>query len=156
MFAAANLVFGAFDLTGTPSRRLWGGRDLVLSGPLMDWFADCFLPGLTDSDRRDPDISPLYADLRDLPPALFSCGTLDPLLDDSLFMEARWRAAGNESRLSLWPEGVHAYTAFPIEIGKRSRARAAASSSPAECALTGIFAGSSWRPSPSSEWPSAF
>jgi len=121
VFSAANLVFGAFDLTGTPSRRLWGGRDLVLSGPLMDWFADCFLLGLGDSDRCDPDISPLYADLRDLPPALFSCGTLDPLLDDSLFMEARWRAAGNESRLSLWAEGVHAYTAFPIEIGKRSR-----------------------------------
>jgi acetyl esterase/lipase len=121
VFSAANLVFGAFDLTGTPSRRLWGGRDLVLSGPLMDWFADCFLPGLSDSDRRDPDISPLYADLGDLPPALFSCGTLDPLLDDSLFMEARWRAAGNESHLTLWPEGVHAYTAFPIEIGKRSR-----------------------------------
>ena len=88
----------------------------------MDWFADCFLPGMTDDERRDPDISPLYADLRDLPPALFSCGTMDPLLDDSLFMESRWRAAGNEARLSLWPEGVHAFTAFPIEIGKRSRA----------------------------------
>ncbi len=36
-------------------------------------------------------------------------------------MESRWRAAGNEARLSLWAEGVHAYTAFPIEIGKRSR-----------------------------------
>jgi acetyl esterase/lipase len=120
-FAAANLVFGAYDLTGTPSRRLWGDRDLILSSPMMDWFADGFLPGLTESDRRNPDISPLYADLRDLPAALFSCGTMDPLLDDSLFMESRWRAAGNEARLSLWAEGVHAYTAFPIEIGKRSR-----------------------------------
>jgi acetyl esterase len=121
-FSAANLVFGAFDLTGTPSRRLWGDRDLVLSGPLMDWFADCYLPGLTEDDRRNPDISPLYAELHDLPPALFSCGTLDPLLDDSLFMESRWRAAGNEARLSLWPEGVHVFTAFPIEIAKRSLA----------------------------------
>ena len=121
-FAAANLVFGAYDLTGTPSRRLWGDRDLILSSPMMDWFADCFLPGMTHHDRRDPDISPLYADLHDLPSALFSCGTMDPLLDDSLFMESRWRAAGNEARLSLWPEGVHAFTAFPIEIGKRSRA----------------------------------
>jgi hypothetical protein len=37
-------------------------------------------------------------------------------------MEARWRAAGNEATLSLWDEGIHAYTAFPIEIGRRSRA----------------------------------
>jgi acetyl esterase len=121
-FATANLVFGAYDLTGTPSRRLWGERELILSSPLMDWFADCFLPGMPDGERRGPDVSPLFADLRDLPPALFSCGTLDPLLDDSLFMESRWRAAGNEARLSLWPEGVHAFTAFPIEIGRRSRA----------------------------------
>lgn len=121
-FAAANLVFGAYDLTGTPSRRLWGERELVLSSPVMDWFADCFLPGMSDGERRAPDVSPLYADLQNLPPALFSCGTLDPLLDDSLFMESRWRAAGNEARLSLWPEGVHAFTAFPIEIARRSRA----------------------------------
>jgi acetyl esterase/lipase len=121
-FAAANLVFGAYDLTGTPSRRLWGARELVLSSAIMDWFVDCFLPGSSDEERRSPFISPLYAELYDLPPALFSCGTADPLLDDSLFMEARWRAAGNEATLSLWYEGIHAYTAFPIEIGRRSRA----------------------------------
>jgi acetyl esterase/lipase len=121
-FAAANLVFGAYDLTGTPSHRLWGDRELLLSSPVMDWFADCFLPGMADEDRRSPMVSPLYAELHDLPPALFSCGTADPLLDDSLFMEARWRQAGNEATLSLWQEGIHAYTAFPIEIGRRSRA----------------------------------
>jgi acetyl esterase/lipase len=121
-FAAANLVFGPYDLTGTPSHRLWGDRELLLSSPVMDWFADCFLPGMADEHRRAPLVSPLYADLRDLPPALFSCGTADPLLDDSLFMDARWRQAGNESTLSLWPEGIHAFTAFPIEIGRRSRA----------------------------------
>jgi acetyl esterase/lipase len=121
-FAAANLVFGVYDLTGTPSHRLWGDRELLLSSPVMDWFADCFLPGMADEDRRAPLVSPLYAELHDLPPALFSCGTADPLLDDSLFMEARWRQAGNETTLSLWPEGIHAFTAFPIEIGRRSRA----------------------------------
>jgi acetyl esterase len=121
-FAAANLVFGVYDLTGTPSRHLWGDRELVLSSPVMDWFVDSFLSGLTHDERRAPSISPLYADLHDLPPALFSCGTADPLLDDSLFMEVRWRLAGNETSLSLWDEGIHAYTAFPIEIGRRSRA----------------------------------
>jgi acetyl esterase len=77
---------------------------------------------MTEEDRRDPDISPLYADLHDLPPALFSCGTLDPLVDDSLFMKARWGAAGNEAIVTLWPEGVHVFTAFPLEIARRSRA----------------------------------
>jgi len=125
-FAAANLVFGVYDLTGTPSRHLWGERDLILSSPLMDWFADCFVPGMPDRERRDPDVSPLFADLRDLPPALFSCGTLDPLLDDSLFMEARWRAAGNEARLSLWRDAPHAYTVFPVEVARRSLAEQAA------------------------------
>jgi acetyl esterase len=121
-FAAANLVFGAYDLTGTPSRLLWGDRELVLSSPLMDWFADCFLPGMPDRQRKQPDVSPLYAELHDLPPALFTCGTMDPLLDDSVFMHARWSAAGNEARLSLWEEGAHAFVAYPLELARRSLA----------------------------------
>ena len=60
---------------------------------------------MSSDEGRDPVVSPLYAELDGLPPALFSCGTLDPLLDDSLFMEARWRAAGNETSLSLWTRG---------------------------------------------------
>jgi acetyl esterase len=125
-FDGANLVFGAYDLSGTPSRLLWGEQNLILSSPLMDWFADCFLDGMSHAERRDPRVSPLYADLRGLPPALFSCGTLDPLLDDTLFMEARWRLAGNPTTLSLWEDGVHAFTAFPLEIARRSRAEQAA------------------------------
>ena len=121
-FRAANLVFGPFDLTGTPSRFLWGDRELVLSDPMMEWFVANYVPGLTDAERRQPDISPLYADLHDLPPALFTCGTLDPLLDDTLFMEARWRAAGNETSLTLWPEAVHGFVAFEIETARRSHA----------------------------------
>jgi acetyl esterase/lipase len=121
-FDAANLAFGPFDLTGTPSRFLWADRELVLSDPMMDWFVANFVPGTTDIERRDPDVSPLYADLGDLPPALFSCGTMDPLLDDTLFMETRWRVAGNETRLSLWPEAVHGFVAFDIEVARRSRA----------------------------------
>jgi acetyl esterase len=121
-FAAANLVFGPFDLTGTPSRFLWGGRELVLSDPMMAWFVANYVPGLSDAVRRHPDVSPLYADLRDMPPALFTCGTLDPLLDDTLFMEARWRSAGNDTMLTLWPDAVHGFVAFDTEAARRSRA----------------------------------
>jgi len=120
-FSAANLSFGVYDLTGTPSRHLWGDRELVLSSRSMSWFVENFVPGFSEGQRRHPDVSPLYADLRGLPPALFTCGTLDPLLDDTLFMEARWRAAGNETTLSIVPEAVHGFLAFEIEIARRSR-----------------------------------
>ena len=32
-FAAANLIYGVFDLSMTPSQRLWGERNLILSTP---------------------------------------------------------------------------------------------------------------------------
>lgn len=120
-FAGANLVYGAFDLGMTPSQRLWGERTLVLSTPVIDWFAGCFLQERDREQRRDPDISPLYADLRDMPPALFQVGTLDPLLDDSLFMEARWRAAGGSATLQLYEEAAHGFTVFAIGVAVAAR-----------------------------------
>jgi acetyl esterase/lipase len=116
VFAAANLVFGCFDLGMTPSQRLWD-RNLILSPPVMRWFSDNFLPGTDMEQRRDPSISPLYCDLRDMPPALFTVGTSDPLLDDSLFMEARWRMAGGHTVLHVWPEAMHGFVAFPHAMG---------------------------------------
>jgi acetyl esterase/lipase len=117
-FRAANLVFGGFDLTKTPSVRRWGDRYLVLSGPVLDFFSDALVPGVPVEVRHDPEISPLYAELSGLPPALFTVGTLDPLLDDTLFMHARWRAAGNDATLKVWPESIHGFTAFPLQIAK--------------------------------------
>jgi acetyl esterase/lipase len=120
-FRAADLAYGVYDFSGTPSRRAWGNRELVLSNGSMNWFSDCFLPGVGLEERRAPEISPLYADLHGLPPALFTVGTQDPLLDDSLFMEARWRAAGNRAELRVFPEAPHGFTAFPIGVARRAR-----------------------------------
>jgi acetyl esterase/lipase len=117
-FAGANLVFGAFDLSMTPSQRRWGDRNLILSTPIMAWFYDCFLPGTSPEERRDPEISPLYADLTDMPPALFTVGLLDPLLDDTLFLHERWLAAGNQADLRAYPEAVHGFNAFPTELSR--------------------------------------
>ena len=122
-FLAANLTYGVFDLSKTPSQLRWGDRNLVLSGPIMDWFYECFTPGRSLEGRRDPAISPLYADLHDMPPALFSVGDEDMLLDDSLFMAARWAAAGNDARLDIYPAGMHGFNAMPLEISKRAHTR---------------------------------
>ncbi len=67
----------------------------------------------TGKSRRDPKYSPLYADLRGLCPALFTIGTRDALLDDSLFMHARWIAAGNHGELAIYPGACHGFVAFP-------------------------------------------
>lgn len=117
-FSAANLVYGVYDLAMTPSQRSWGGDPLVLSTPIMAWFYDHFVPS---EKRRDPDVSPLYAELHDLPPALFTVGTLDPLLDDTLFMHQRWMAAGNKSELRVYPGGPHGFDAHPTKLGAGAR-----------------------------------
>lgn len=123
--AGVNLMFGVYDLTLTPSQRLWGERYLVLSTPLIRWYADCFLPRMESERRREPDVSPLYADLTGMPPAVFTVGTLDPLLDDSLFLEARWRAAGNRADLHVVPDAVHGFTAYPLAVAAEADARVA-------------------------------
>jgi acetyl esterase/lipase len=115
-FAAAVLQYGGFDLSMTPSQRLWGDRNLVLSTPIIAWFSDQFLPRHDLEARRDPDISPLFADLSDMPPAIFTVGTEDPLLDDTLFMAARWRAGGHVTELRIWPEAPHGFVALPMSV----------------------------------------
>jgi acetyl esterase len=107
----------------TPSQQQWGVRNLVLSTPIMHWFYDQFLPGKDLEQRRGPDISPLYAELTGLPPARFVVGTEDPLLDDSLFMAARWRAAGNDATLEVIDEAAHGFLHFPLEITERELTR---------------------------------
>jgi acetyl esterase len=120
-FAGANLVYGAYDLSMTPSQRRWGDRNLVLSTPIIRWFADCFCGDRDPEDRRDPDVSPLFADLRDMPPAIFQVGTADPLLDDSLFMAARWRSAGAPAELHLYDAAAHGFTSFGIGVAVAAR-----------------------------------
>ncbi|MEA2740883.1 MAG: acetyl esterase [Acetobacteraceae bacterium] len=120
-FRGANFVYGAFDLSMTPSQMAFGSRRLVLRTIDMQQFYNAFLP--TIIERRAPDISPLYADLKGLCPALFSVGTQDALLDDTLFMHARWIAAGNETELAIYPGGAHGFTLFPNRLADEAGAR---------------------------------
>ncbi len=120
-FRAANLVYGAYDVSMTPSQKQFGNERLVLRTLDIEKFMGAYLPGVTD--LRHPDISPLYADLKGLPPALFTVGTRDALLDDSLFMYARYIAAGNRAELAIYPGGAHGFNLFPIGIAAQANAR---------------------------------
>jgi len=105
-----HLDCGAYDLSGTPSVRSATKSSLVLSRALIDGLVELGLPRMDPEARRAPSLSPLYADLSGLPPALFTVGNLDPQRDDSLFLATRWRLASNVADLDVWPEGAHAFT----------------------------------------------
>ena len=111
-FRAASLLYGVFDLSLTPSVFLVKGAPFI-SLEAMRRFTGAFAG---DVDLKDPALSPLYADLHDLPPALFSVGSVDPLLDDSLFMFMRWQAAGNLAQLAVYPGGTHGFNTLNGEL----------------------------------------
>ena len=120
-FAGANLIFGVYDLAGTPSGPLLGDEALTLNNRGMQWFTAQYVPD--PARHRDPDISPLWGNLAGLPPALFTVGTLDPLLDDSLFMHSRWLAAGNRAELAVYPGGPHGFLSHPTPIARQAAER---------------------------------
>jgi len=118
----ANLVFGCFDLGMTPSQEA-STEALAIPRHTIEIMLDHALPGLGRAERRHPSRSPLFADVSGLPPTLLTVGTLDPLLDDSLLLWQRLEAAGNATRLDVYPECIHAFPAFPIALGRRALER---------------------------------
>lgn len=117
-FCGAVLTFGVFSaIYDLPSMKAMWDRNLVLSGPVMRHFSDCYAP---DRDLKHPYISPLYADLKGMPPAIFSVGTLDHLYSDTVLMAAAWERAGNECEVHEYVDGFHGFTSHPIALARRT------------------------------------
>jgi len=72
-------------------------------------------------DRRDPRVSPLYADdLSALPPTLILAGGVESILDDSTRMAVRLQDAGVSTHLHVEPHEVHVYPMFS-SVSRRGR-----------------------------------
>ena len=115
-FKGLLLNFGCYDLTFTPhAYNFTKPVPLVLDLDLMVHYGEVFLPGMSSEERKNPAVSPLYADLYNLklPPALFTCGTEDCLLDDTIFMSTKWMMAGGEAVVKIIPGGAHGFIMFP-------------------------------------------
>lgn len=121
----ANLVFGVYDWGRSPSQRGVRPTDVpdILDPEGICFFGGCYLPGLSDAQRRAPEISPAFADLTGLPPAFMSVGSADHLLDDTLVLAARWAAFGNEVELFVAPELPHGFPAYACGVTQAWMAR---------------------------------
>ena len=120
-----NLVYGVFDLSGTPSIHADGDISMPLCGNDLLWMYDLYFSKAQQQSIKHPSISPLYANLSHMPPALLSVGTADPLLDDTLFMADKYSAYGNNIELAIYEGGEHGIGHFGMqedeEMGTRAR-----------------------------------
>jgi len=80
------IMYGVFGLRDSSSRRLFGGRESGLSCRDIEYCFDCYTR--RPEGLHDGRFNTLSADLRGLPPAFIAAAALDPLLDDSVAMQA--------------------------------------------------------------------
>ena len=109
--------------------------DLTMSGETLDTkdaidplihraylaeLADAYAPAAID--RRDPLISPLFADLKGLPPLLIQVGSAETLLADATRFAAAAGAADVDVTLEIWPHMIHAWPVWnaKLEDGRRA------------------------------------
>ena len=116
------LFYGCYDLCGTPSLMAAGPETLILHGPTLSTALAALLVGMTEEEKRCPTLSPLYADLRGLPPALMLVGELDPLIDDTRLMAERWAQAGGAVELHVAPEAPHGFNRLPTRMARKTNA----------------------------------
>jgi monoterpene epsilon-lactone hydrolase len=110
--AAAVCLSPWVDLTqSAPSYQELADRDPMVSKEDLAGLADAYLAG---TDPRTELASPLLAaDLSGLPPLRIEVGADEVLLDDATRLAARATAAGNDVTLTVWPEMIHVFQAFP-------------------------------------------
>jgi epsilon-lactone hydrolase len=98
--------------------------DPLIHKEYLNELADAYLPA--GVDRKDPRVSPLYADLRNFPPMLIQVGSNETLLDDATRLAARAGAADVAVTLEVWPHMIHAWPLWNahLEDGRRALASA--------------------------------
>jgi epsilon-lactone hydrolase len=98
------------DLTFSgASYRTRAAADPIVTRPGIDEMARAYL-GATPA--RTPLASPLFADLRGLPPLLIHVGSDEVLLDDAVQLADRAKAAGVDATLEVWDRMIHVWHWF--------------------------------------------
>ena len=98
--------------------------DPLIHKEYLNELADAYLPA--GMDRKDPRVSPLFADFRNFPPMLIQVGSEETLLDDATRLAAHAAAADVAVTLETWPDMIHAWPLWnaQLEDGRRALANA--------------------------------
>jgi monoterpene epsilon-lactone hydrolase len=100
--------------------------DPIIHREYLGELADAYLPA--GMDRKDPRVSPLYADLKGFPPTLIQVGSAETLLADATRFAEAAGAADVPVTLEIWPQMIHAWPLWNahLEPGRRALANAGA------------------------------
>jgi len=100
--------------------------DPLIHKEYLNELADAYLPA--GVDRKDPRVSPLYADLRSFPAMLIQAGSDETLLDDATRLAAQAGSADVAVTLEIWPHMIHAWPLWNAHLEDGRRALASAGS----------------------------
>jgi len=107
---AAVVISGWTDLACSGDTiRTRADIDPMVTESLLQRMAGEYLQG---GDPKQPLVSPLYADLQGLPPLLMQVGDAEVLLDDTLRVAEKAKAAGVDVSLEVYPKMVHIFQLF--------------------------------------------
>jgi acetyl esterase/lipase len=104
----AVLLSPALDCTlGSPSIADYDGLDPMLQLSTLLVLRQCYVPSA--DQYSDPDVSPLFADFRGLPPLFLQAGDTEMLRDEAIRAANRAHYAGVDVELELWPGLPHVF-----------------------------------------------
>jgi monoterpene epsilon-lactone hydrolase len=97
--------------------------DPLIQKPYLEELAEAYLGA---ASPRTPLASPVFADLKGLPPILIQVGSAETLLDDSVRLCGALGAADVVVTLEVWPDMIHAFPLFNQQLaaGRRAIVRA--------------------------------
>ncbi len=96
--------------------------DPLIHKAYLEELAEAYVPAGTD--RRNPLISPLFADLHGLPPLLIQVGSEETLLSDAVRLAEAAGAARVAVTLEVWPHMIHAWPLWNARLAAAREALA--------------------------------
>jgi acetyl esterase/lipase len=94
--------------------------DPLIHKGYLEELATAFAP--PPRDRKDPTISPLFADLRGFPPTLIQVGSAETLLDDAVGFAHALGEADVAVTLEIWPHMIHAWPLWNAKLAEGRQA----------------------------------